>query len=273
VGARDHARFLAQGGFAAAVEMCNGVGVCRKKLEAPCAPPTWRPGTRSTRRAGGPTPSRGALGPRARRRLHGPAPLRGDGSLSRVQGLQGRVPVQRGHGQDEVRVPPPLLQGQRLPLRNRLFGHIGRLSWWGSRLAPLSNWIVASPPNRWLMEKLAGIDRRRPLPAFARETFTDWFDRRRPPLPLRAAPSSSSTTPSSPTTRRTSVAPPWSCSRPAAIGSSWSIGNAAAGPHLQGNAREAREHARWNIERLAPWVARGVAIVGLEPSCLLTLRE
>jgi len=36
---------------------------------------------------------------------------------------------------------------------------------------------------------------------------------------------------------------------------------------------EAREHARWNIERLAPWAARGVAIVGLEPSCLLTLRD
>src|SRR6266478_6485055 len=51
------------------------------------------------------------------------------------------------------------------------------------------------------MEKVAGIDRRRPLPAFARETFTDWFD------------------------------------------------------------------------RLQPWVARGVPIVGLEPSCLLTIRD
>jgi Fe-S oxidoreductase len=31
------------------------------------------------------------------------------------------------------------------------------------------------------MDALLGIDRRRPLPAFARETFPDWFDRRRAP--------------------------------------------------------------------------------------------
>ena len=30
--------FSAQGGFAAAVEMCNGVGVCRKKLEGTMCP-------------------------------------------------------------------------------------------------------------------------------------------------------------------------------------------------------------------------------------------
>jgi len=36
---------------------------------------------------------------------------------------------------------------------------------------------------------------------------------------------------------------------------------------------EAREHALWNVERLAPYARRGVPIVGLEPSCLLTLRD
>jgi Fe-S oxidoreductase len=36
---------------------------------------------------------------------------------------------------------------------------------------------------------------------------------------------------------------------------------------------EARAHAEWNVARLAPLVARGVPIVGLEPSCLLTLRD
>jgi Fe-S oxidoreductase len=36
---------------------------------------------------------------------------------------------------------------------------------------------------------------------------------------------------------------------------------------------EAREHAAWNVARLAPYARRGVAIVGLEPSCLLTLRD
>jgi len=36
---------------------------------------------------------------------------------------------------------------------------------------------------------------------------------------------------------------------------------------------QAREHAAWNVERLAPYAKRGITIVGLEPSCLLTLRD
>src|SRR5262249_58845452 len=36
---------------------------------------------------------------------------------------------------------------------------------------------------------------------------------------------------------------------------------------------EARELARWNVARLHPYAARGVGIVGLEPSCLLTARD
>src|SRR5262249_8635144 len=67
-----------------------------------------------------------------------------------------------------------------LPLRNRLFGQIHRLARWGSALAPLSNWIAPSAPHRWLLERLAGIDRRRPLPAFAGTPFTTWFARHRP---------------------------------------------------------------------------------------------
>ena len=36
---------------------------------------------------------------------------------------------------------------------------------------------------------------------------------------------------------------------------------------------QAREHAAWNVARLLPYAGRGVAIVGLEPSCLLTLKD
>lgn len=36
---------------------------------------------------------------------------------------------------------------------------------------------------------------------------------------------------------------------------------------------EAREEARRVIERLRPYVERGVPVVGLEPSCLLTVRD
>ena len=36
---------------------------------------------------------------------------------------------------------------------------------------------------------------------------------------------------------------------------------------------QAKENAEWNVEKLAPYAAKGVPIVGLEPSCLLTLRD
>src|SRR5207244_10697918 len=41
----------------------------------------------------------------------------------------------------------------------------------------------------------------------------------------------------------------------------------------QGMLDVAREHAAYNVARLAPYARRGVAIVGLEPSCLLTLKD
>jgi Fe-S oxidoreductase len=41
----------------------------------------------------------------------------------------------------------------------------------------------------------------------------------------------------------------------------------------KGMLNEARAHAAWNVARLAPLAAQGAAIVGLEPSCLLTLRD
>src|SRR5262249_59893550 len=71
-------------------------------------------------------------------------------------------------------------QENGLPLRNRIFGHIADLSKMGARFAPISNWIASSRLNRWLMDRFLGIDSRRPLPAFASETFIDWFKSRKP---------------------------------------------------------------------------------------------
>jgi Fe-S oxidoreductase len=91
-----------------------------------------------------------------------------------------------------------------LPLRNRLFGRIATLSRLGSRVAPLVNTVSALGASRWLLEKIVGIDRRRPLPPLARQTFTARRRRRR-----RAARWCCSTTRSSPTTSRRSGAPRW----------------------------------------------------------------
>jgi iron-sulfur cluster protein len=67
-----------------------------------------------------------------------------------------------------------------LALDKRLFGNFGTLAEWGSKTAPVSNWLAGTGPVRWLLERVVGIDRRRALPTFARETFADWYADRGP---------------------------------------------------------------------------------------------
>src|SRR5437660_1977485 len=267
--------FSAQGGFAAAVEMCNGVGVCRKTLEGTMCPSymATRDEEHSTR--GRANALRAVLSGRVPaadftgRRLYEVMDL-----CLECKACKAECPSNVDMAKLKYEFLSHYYAANGLPLRNRFFGRIEGVSWWGSRLAPLSNWIAASWPNRWLMEKLAGIDRRRPLPAFARETFTDWFDRRRPPA---AAPRGSVVlfhdtfvTYNTPEIGRAAVELLEAGGYRVEL-----VDRKCCGRPLisKGMLEEAREHARFNIERLAPWVARGVAIVGLEPSCLLTLRD
>ncbi|MEQ8331406.1 MAG: FAD-linked oxidase C-terminal domain-containing protein [Longimicrobiales bacterium] len=65
-----------------------------------------------------------------------------------------------------------------VPLRARLFGHVRSLNQWGAALAPFSNWPGRIGPLRWVMQGVLGIDARRPLPRFRRETLPRWFARR-----------------------------------------------------------------------------------------------
>jgi len=62
--------------------------------------------------------------------------------------------------------------------QKRLFGNFGTLARLGSATAPVSNWLAEAGPVRALMERAFGVDRRRELPTFTRETLADWFDDR-----------------------------------------------------------------------------------------------
>ncbi len=61
------------------------------------------------------------------------------------------------------------------PLRSRALASAERIAIWGSRLAPVSNWISNNPISRWVNDVMLGIDRRRALPAFSRGTFLSWW--------------------------------------------------------------------------------------------------
>jgi len=267
--------FSAQGGFAAAVEMCNGVGVCRKKLEGTMCPSymATRDEEHSTR--GRANALRAVLSGKvpasdfAGRRLYEVMDL-----CLECKGCKAECPSNVDMAKLKYEFLSHYHSVHGVPLRNRLFGRIAKLSRWGARLAPLSNWVAASWPNRMLMEWLAGIDRRRPLPAFAAETFTDWFaarprrsDAPRGPVVLFH---DTFVTYNTPEIGRAAV----ELLEAAGYGVELVDQTCCGRPLIsKGMLSDARVHAEWNVARLGPWVARGVAIVGLEPSCLLTLRD
>ena len=267
--------FREQGGFAAAVEMCNGVGVCRKNLEGTMCPSymATRDEEHSTR--GRANALRAVLSGRVPeadftgRRLYEVMDL-----CLECKGCKAECPSNVDMAKMKYEFLYHYYKVHPTPMRNDLFAHIGDLSWWGSRLAPLSNWIGGWRINRWLLDVVVGVDRRRPLPAFARRSFTDWFDRRKPnadaPRGSVVLFHDTFNTYNTPEVAQAAVELLEAAGYRVEL-----VGRKCCGRPLisKGMLEEARAHADWNVTRLTPWVERGVPVVGLEPSCLLTLRD
>jgi Fe-S oxidoreductase len=267
--------FSGQGGLAGAVEMCNGVGVCRKTLEG-----TMCPSYMATRDEEHTTRARANA---LRAVLSGkvpPAELTGrrlyeimDLCLE-CKGCKAECPSNVDMAKLKYEFLHHYHAANGLPLRNRLFGRIARVNRLGARFPALANALARLGVSRWVLEKVAGIDRRRPLPPLAAETFTRWFARRRPPA---AAPrgevvlfDDTFVTYNDPAIGRAAVDLLERAGYRVVL-----VDRKCCGRPLisKGMLAEAREHAAWNVGRLASLAARGVAIVGLEPSCLLTLRD
>ena len=267
--------FSGQGGFGASVEMCNGVGVCRKNLEGTMCPSymVTRDEEHSTRgRANalravlsGQVPASEFTG----RRLYEVMDL-----CLECKACKAECPSNVDMAKLKYEFLAHYYRANGLPLRNRLFGRIESLNRIGSRLAPLSNWIVGSRLHRWVLERVVGIDHRRPLPLFARVTFIDWFrHREKPPAATRGEVvlfHDTFLTYNAPHIGRAAVGLLERAGYRVTL-----VDKKCCGRPLisKGMLAEAKAHADWNVERLLPYATRGVAIVGLEPSCLLTLRD
>jgi FAD/FMN-containing dehydrogenase/Fe-S oxidoreductase len=267
--------FGEQGGFAAAIEMCNGVGACRKTLEGTMCPSymATRDEEHSTR--GRANALRAVLSgqlPPAEftgRRLYEVMDL-----CLECKGCKAECPANVDMAKLKYEFLHHYYQANGLPLRNRVFGRIERWNRLGARLPGLVNRLAGLPPSRWLLEKVVGIDRRRPLPPLAEETFTAWFGRRTPPAPAPRGEvvlfHDTFTTYNQPSIGRAAVELLEAAGYRVVLADKKCCGRPLIS---KGMLAEAREHAAWNVSRLLPWAARGVAIVGLEPSCLLTLRD
>lgn len=161
--------FSEYGGLAGAVEMCSGVGACRKKLAG-----TMCPSYMVTREESDSTRGRANVLRLAISGKLGEAGLGDEGVFGALdlclecRACKTECPV----GVDMARFKSEFLADyysrHGTPLQARVLGNIDRMSKWGSRFAPLSN--LAPAPF---------IDRRRKLPAWKRETFSRWAARRK----------------------------------------------------------------------------------------------
>jgi len=272
---RTTLNFAAQGGFARAVEMCSGMAECRKKLDGTMCPSYMGTLDEEHSTRGRANALRNAISGRAPqeeftgKRLYDVMDL-----CLECKACKAECPSNVDMAKLKYEFLDHYYRANGLPLRNRIFGAIESLNRLGSSLAPVSNWIANSSLNRWLMEILVGIDRRRPLPQFAGRTFESWFRKHETPndaakgdVVLFHDTFNNYNTPhvAIAATRflersgyRVLLADKKCCGRPMIS---------------KGMLNQAKENAAWNIEKLAPYAEKRVPIVGLEPSCLLTLRD
>jgi FAD/FMN-containing dehydrogenase/Fe-S oxidoreductase len=267
--------FAGQGGFARAVEMCSGMGECRKKLDGTMCPSYMGTLDEEHSTRGRANALRNAISGRAPeqeftgKRLYEVMDL-----CLECKACKAECPSNVDMAKLKYEFLDHYHRANGLPLRNRIFGRIETLNRIGSSSAPFSNWVANSSINRWLMEVFAGIDRRRPLPQFASEDFAGWFKKHRAEgdgakgaVVLFNDTFNSYNTPNVAiaATRfleksgyRVLLVDRKCCGRPMIS---------------KGMLGRAKENAAFNVEKLAPYAEKGTPIVGLEPSCLLTLRD
>ena len=166
------------GGLGRAVEMCSGLGVCRKQTDGTMCPSYMATLEEKHSTRGRANTLRLAMAGRlAAERL-------GDHDVYEVLDLclecracKAECPVGVDVGRFKSEFLAQYWKQQGTPLGVKMIGNISTLLSLGSRMPRLANLIGQSTPARWLAESLFGIDRRRALPRLAPRTFLASFER------------------------------------------------------------------------------------------------
>ncbi|HLW60905.1 MAG TPA: FAD-linked oxidase C-terminal domain-containing protein [bacterium] len=276
--------FHRDGGFTNAVELCSGVGACRKPQGGTMCPSymVTKEEAHSTR--GRANALRAAISGRLpREALTGPELYAVMDLCIGCKACKAECPSNVDMAKLKHEFLAHYYAAHGVPFRARMFGHVAAAGPVGCATAPVSNWVIGTPPVRWLLHRALGIHPRRRLPAFSRQRFTRWF-RHRGGSP-RGANGAAKALPGGgrvmllvdtfteyyyPAIGQAAVrvleaagcevvlAPSRCCGRPM-------ISN--------GLLKEAQALAAANTQRLRPYADEGIPIVGLEPSCTVTLKD
>lgn len=287
-------REISPGGFARAVEMCNGAGVCRRLGRGTMCPSfmVTREEEHSTRgRANALRAAMaGVLPPEA---LTSPRMYAVMDLCISCKACKAECPSAVDMARLKTEFLARYYEVHGVPRRARFFGHSAALLRLGSGPpAPLAGAALRSAAGRRLAARLLGLAPERPLPVPARRSFAAWWRERE-----TGSAGVLSGLPGSPAPR-----PPFSPAPPDEVALVIDpftnyvhpqVGIAAvellaaldvrvvAAPVIndgraflsKGLVREARRAAGRAVAALAPLAERGLPLVGLEPSSLLTLRD
>ncbi len=268
----------AGGGFQGAVEMCNNNGACRK-LEGGVMCPSYR----TTRNEKDVTRGRANTLRLAISGQLGPDALASDAMADTLKlcvsckACRHECPTGVDMAKMKIEVLAARVARHGLSLRDRLVGYLPRYAGLAGRFAPIVNWRNDSPLLRKFLERVAGISAQRALPEWRRDvfksdatavgpidgrevvlfadTFNRAYERENLDAALRVLVEGG---------YRVHLPKPADRGRPLCCGRTFLSAGLV-------------DHARTELNRLvatfAPFASRGVPIVGLEPSCLLTLRD
>ncbi|GAB3677414.1 FAD-binding and (Fe-S)-binding domain-containing protein [Salinisphaera aquimarina] len=267
----------AHGGFAGAVEMCNNNGACRK-FDAAVMCPSYR----ATRDEQHVTRGRanslrlalsGQLGDDA---FTSPEMYDTLSQCVSCKGCKRECPTGVDMAKMKVEFLHHYHKRHGRSLRDKLIAELPRYAPKIAWLGWLLNLRDRIPGLAKLSEKITGFSARRPLPVWHAKPFrerastgtarvgevvlfADTFSRWQEPDNLRAAAKVLSAA-----GYQVHIASPEDGGRPLCCGRTYLA---------VGDTDKARDEAQRTLRAVAPYVARGVPVVGLEPSCLLTMRD
>ena len=271
-----HFDFSKDDGFMGAIEMCSGVGACRKTDTGTMCPSfmATRDEDHSTR--GRANLLRDAMNGRLEGGLTSKAVYNALDLCLECKACKAECPSQVDMAKLKYEFLQHYYDDHGTPLSARALGNAATVAPLGRALAPVANALLPLPPVRWLVEKTVGVDRRRVMPSYAKQSFDGW---------RRAHEKAQHHNTEKP--KVALFADTWTMYNEPEVGAAATRVLEALGyevehvnygccgrPQLsKGLLRDAKKLALKNVEALHRYVERGVPVVGLEPSCVASFQD
>jgi FAD/FMN-containing dehydrogenase/Fe-S oxidoreductase len=276
---RTHLDFSREGGFMAAVEMCNGAAVCRKLKAGTMCPSYMATEDEQDTTRGRANALRNALAGRIFEESDFTSHETYDvmDLCISCKACKTECPSSVDMAKLKTEFLAHYYDKHGTPLRARAFGNIHTISKLSSPVAPLANLVLRTPLSRPVMRAM-GVHPERRLSPFAWDTFTRrWHKRvgsRKTPRETRGAVVYFHDTFATYNYPKIGLA---AVDLLEAAGFEVIVEErrACCGRPMisKGLIDEARRSAHRNVAVLAPHAKLGIPIVGTEPSCILTLRD